>query len=179
MSAPRWEKYASVAGHAQARGWLEMQANLGLAPNTVDAYGRALDDYLRFSAAAGVDAAGASREHVARWVNDLCQRPSTARAPVEDRARPVGLANATIQQRLTAVRLFYDHLVLEGVRAQNPFGRGTYTPARSFGLHCGLAFGLHCGQHERRVRGARTLERWRDAGIARARFVEVSKPSHG
>jgi site-specific recombinase XerD len=145
MSALRWEKYASVADHAQARGWLEMQANLGLAPNTVDAYGRALEDYLGFSAAAGVDAAGASREHVARWVNALCQRPSAARASVEDRARPVGLSNATIQQRLTAVRLFYDHLMLEGVRDQNPVGRGTYTPAR--------AFGFHGGQHEQRVRG--------------------------
>jgi integrase/recombinase XerD len=142
MSAPRWEKYGSVAGHVRARGWIEMQANLGLAPNTVDAYGRALEDYLRFSEVAGVDASAANREHVARWVNDLSQRPSAARASVEDRARPVGLANATIQQRLTAVRLFYDHLVLEGVRGQNPVGRGTYTPASAFG-----------GRHEHRVRG--------------------------
>jgi len=56
-----------------------------------------------------------------------------------------GLANATIQQRLTAVRLFYDHLVFEAVRNQNPVGRGVYTPSR--------AFGVANGQREHRVRG--------------------------
>ena len=93
-----------------------MQANLGLAPNTIDAYGRALDDYIRFSTAASVDVATAGREHVARWVRDLCERPNAAAAG----ARQSGLSNATIQQRLTAVRLFYDHLVFEAVRDQNP-----------------------------------------------------------
>ena len=38
------------------------------------------------------------------------------------------LANATVQQRLTAVRLFYDHLIEEGVRDNNPVGRGRYAP---------------------------------------------------
>jgi site-specific recombinase XerD len=36
-------------------------------------------------------------------------------------------ANATLQQRLVAVRLFYDYLVEEGVRESNPVGRGRYT----------------------------------------------------
>jgi site-specific recombinase XerD len=44
-----------------------------------------------------------------------------------------GLANATLQQRLTAVRLFYDFLVEEGRRQSNPVGRGRYTPGRCFG----------------------------------------------
>ena len=38
-----------------------------------------------------------------------------------------GLANATLQQRLVPVRLFYDFLVEEGVRESNPVGRGRYT----------------------------------------------------
>ncbi len=45
----------------------------------------------------------------------------------------VGLANATLQQRLTAVRLYYDYLVEEGVRDGNPAGRGRYTPGRVVG----------------------------------------------
>jgi integrase/recombinase XerD len=44
-----------------------------------------------------------------------------------------GLANATLQQRLVPVRLFYDFLVEEGVRESNPVGRGRYTPGRGFG----------------------------------------------
>jgi integrase/recombinase XerD len=44
-----------------------------------------------------------------------------------------GLSNATLQQRLVPVRLFYDFLVEEGVRDSNPVGRGAYTPGRQFG----------------------------------------------
>jgi integrase/recombinase XerD len=129
MTGVRWDKYPAIEPREPAGRWLEMQANLGLAPNTIDAYGRALDDYLRFSSAAGVEEATAGREHVARWVNDLSQRPSAAAG-----SRQIRLANATIQQRLTAVRLFYDHLVFECVREQNPVGRGLYTPIRGFGV---------------------------------------------
>src|SRR5438128_2258657 len=39
----------------------------------------------------------------------------------------------TIQQRLTAVRLFYDYLTEEGLRETNPVGRGRYTPGKQFG----------------------------------------------
>jgi integrase/recombinase XerD len=140
MTGVRWDKYPAVLPSNWAGRWLEMQGNLGLAPNTIDAYGRALDDYLRFCRTAGVDEATAGREHVARWVNDLCQRPRAAAG-----ATQIGLANATIQQRLTAVRLFYDHLVFERVRDQNPVGRGTYTPTRGFGVPI--------SQREHRVRG--------------------------
>jgi integrase/recombinase XerD len=44
-----------------------------------------------------------------------------------------GLANATLQQRLVAVRLFYDFLVEEGVHTSNPVGRGRNTPPGGFG----------------------------------------------
>jgi integrase/recombinase XerD len=43
------------------------------------------------------------------------------------------LANATLQQRLTAVRLFYDYLIEEGIRQDHPVGRGRYTPGKGFG----------------------------------------------
>jgi len=44
-----------------------------------------------------------------------------------------GLSNATLQQRLVSVRLFYDFLIEEGLRDSNPVGRGRYTPGRHFG----------------------------------------------
>src|SRR5262249_39038393 len=44
-----------------------------------------------------------------------------------------GLSNATMQQRLTVVRLFYDYLMEEGLRANTPVGRGRYTPGTAFG----------------------------------------------
>ena len=44
-----------------------------------------------------------------------------------------GLANATIRLRLTAVRLFYDHLIEEGIRQNNPVGRGRYVQSGGFG----------------------------------------------
>jgi hypothetical protein len=70
-------------------------------------------------------------EQAAQWLRiwtDLGRAPRTidAYAP--------GLANATLQQRLSVtVRLFYDFLVEEGVRESNPVGRGRYTPGRHFG----------------------------------------------
>src|SRR5437763_12454491 len=42
MTEVRWERYPSVAQLPYARSWLQIQGNLGLAPNTIDAYGRAL-----------------------------------------------------------------------------------------------------------------------------------------
>jgi hypothetical protein len=44
------------------------------------------------------------------------------------------LLNATMQLRLTAVRLFYDYLIEEGLRSENPVGRGRYTPGKYFGI---------------------------------------------
>lgn len=44
-----------------------------------------------------------------------------------------GLANATIQQRLVPVRLFYGFLMEEGLRESNPVGRGRGSPANSSG----------------------------------------------
>jgi site-specific recombinase XerD len=44
-----------------------------------------------------------------------------------------GLSNATLQQRLTAIRLFFDFLIEQGLRDTNPVGRGRYTPAKGFG----------------------------------------------
>jgi integrase/recombinase XerD len=76
----------------------------------------------------------AGRDHVARYVRELTQRPPLrASADASSSVASPRLANATVQQRLTAVRLFYDHLVEEGVRDNNPVGRGRYAPGARMG----------------------------------------------
>lgn len=133
MADVRWERYLLVAANAYTHAWLSIQANLGLAPNTIDAYGRAVDDYLRFSRDRQVDPAEAKRDHIAAYVRDLTERPNPKHAKILHLDSAAGLANATLQQRITAVRLYYDYLMEEGVRADNPVGRGRYTPVKGFG----------------------------------------------
>jgi integrase/recombinase XerD len=112
--------------------WLALQENLGLAPNTLVAYRRALEEYSTFCASRHLEVRAATREHVALYVRDLAVRPAAGRVRPGSAERPAGLANATILQRLTAIRLYYDFLVEEGLRPDNPVGRGRYTPGRGF-----------------------------------------------
>ena len=132
MTEIRWEHYPRAAESDLARRWLTVQANLGLATNTVDAYARALEDYLRFSHRNGADVTNTGRDNIAAFVRDLASRPNPR--PPKDKTPGVrpGLANATLQQRLTAIRLFYDFLMEEGIRPNNPVGRGRYTPGKGF-----------------------------------------------
>jgi site-specific recombinase XerD len=124
----QWERYPAVAAFPAAHAWLATQGLLGLAPNTIAAYGRSLHDYLACCACQGLDPATATRGDIAAWVHDLAQRPHRQGPGMVSRDSGVGLANATLQQRLVAVRLFYDYLMEEGCRDTNPVGRGRYTP---------------------------------------------------
>ena len=126
----RWPVMANVP---RAAAWLRIERDLGLAPRTVEAYGRGLADYLGVCARDGVDPNGASKADIARYVRDLTRRPHRHGGNVVAMDSGVGLANSTMQQRLVAVRLFYDYLVEEGLRATNPVGRGRYTPGKAFG----------------------------------------------
>lgn len=119
-----WERYPQVAAVPWARTWLTIQKNVGLADATIDAYGRALQEYLTFCADHDVESEAATREHIAAYVNHLTACPGKSGS---------GLSNATIQQRLVAVRLVYDYLVEEGQRQTNPVGRGRYTAGKGFG----------------------------------------------
>ncbi|MGV9864080.1 tyrosine-type recombinase/integrase [Rhodococcus koreensis] len=83
----------------------------------------------------GVDPLTASRAHVGVYVRELTDRPSRRGANVVSLDSGSGLANATIQQRLVPVRLFYDHLMEEGLRESNPVGRNHFTPDRRGGGH--------------------------------------------
>src|SRR5712692_4721373 len=133
MTEVRWERYPLVSQSPHARAWLTIQANLQRAPNTIEAYGRALEEYLAFSERHLVVADGAGRDHMAAYVRDLAERPNPRGATVHVLDSRVGLANATMHLKLTAIRLYYDYLVEEQVRADNPIGRGRYTPGREFG----------------------------------------------
>lgn len=124
MHEINWEKYPRVAKYEHARTWLTIQVRLGLSPNTLDAYSRGLEDFFTVCQNQALPVLTAKREHIALYVNEMATRQGLS--------GKAGLANATMQQRLTAVRLFYDYLVEEGLREGNPVGRGKYVPGRAF-----------------------------------------------
>jgi len=127
------EKWPVLGRHEQAAVWLGVWVDLGRAPRTIDAYGRGLAEYLLLCEREQVDPVSASRAHVAVFVRELTSRPHRRGANVVSLDSSAGLANATIQQRLVPVRLFYDYLMEEGLRQSNPVGRGRYTPGRRTG----------------------------------------------
>lgn len=129
------EKWPILGRHEQAAGWLRVWADLGRAPRTIDAYARGLAEYLEVCEQERVDPLTASRAQVALFVRDLRTRRSRRGANVVSIDSGSGLANATMQQRLVPVRLFYDYLIEEGLRESNPVGRGRYTPSRRWGGH--------------------------------------------
>ncbi|MFI5284541.1 MAG: tyrosine-type recombinase/integrase [Candidatus Dormibacterales bacterium] len=131
MTESHADRWPLVAANPQATAWLKIQADLGLAPRTLDAYSRALDDFLSMCRREQIDSDAAGRAEIARYVRHL--REQTSRRPRGEAVEPGGLSNATIQQRLVAVRLFYDHLKQEGLRTTNPVGRGNYSASHAFG----------------------------------------------
>lgn len=135
MSAMVEEKWPVLARHERAAVWLQVWADLGRAPRTIDAYARGLAEYLEVCERDGVDPVQASRAHIASYVRELSERPHRRGANVVSIDSGSGLANATLQQRLVPVRLFYDFLMEEGLRTSNPVGRGRYTAGRRPGGH--------------------------------------------
>jgi site-specific recombinase XerD len=119
-----WSKFPLVDRHEHARRWLQFYANIGRAPNTIVAYGRAVDDHLDFLAEAGTDPLVAGLDVVAAWIGDMLSRPNPRGAVLIHLDSGAGLANATVQQRIVAVRSFYEFLVEDGLRERNPVRRG-------------------------------------------------------
>lgn len=131
--AIEWFRYPFVAAHEQARAWITTETLLGLASNTLDAYARGLDDFLGFCQKTDISPVTATRADLAHYVGDLRGRPRPASHQGSSEVAPAtGLSNATLQQRLTAVRLFFDFLIEEGQRTDHPVGRGRYTPGKAF-----------------------------------------------
>jgi integrase/recombinase XerD len=122
------EKWPILARHERAAEWLRVWVDLGRAARTIDAYARGLAEFLEVCEDAGVDPVRASRADVAVFVRVLTSRPGRHGANVVSLDSGSGLANATLQQRLVPVRLFFDYLIEEGVRESNPVGRGPVYP---------------------------------------------------
>src|SRR5664279_5409677 len=133
MSMILKKKWPVLGRHERAAEWLGIWTDLGRAPRTIDAYARGLVEYLLLCEREGIDPLIANRSQVALFVRELRTRRALRGANVVVLDSGAGLANATLQQRLVPVRLFYDFLVEEGVRESNPVGRGRYTPGRHFG----------------------------------------------
>jgi integrase/recombinase XerD len=110
-----------------------VRTDLERAPRTIDAYARGLAEYLLMCEREDVDPVAAGRAHIAVYVRELTSRPHRRVVNVLSIDSGSELANATIQQRLVPVRLFYDFLMEEGLRESNPVGRGRYTPGRRAG----------------------------------------------
>jgi integrase/recombinase XerD len=127
------EKWPVLGRNERAAEWLRIWADLGRAPRTIDAYARGLAEYIELCERGGVDPLTAGRAHVAAFVRELTSRPSRHGTNTVALDSGTGLANATLQQRLVPVRLFYDFLVEEGVRDSNPVGRGRYGARRNVG----------------------------------------------
>ena len=164
----RLDRWPALASQPRVKAWFTIQANLGLAPRTLGAYAQGLADFVGTCDALGVDVAHAGRPVVAEWVGQLRERPGRRGPGVVDVGSGCGLANATIQQRLTSVRLFYDFLVEEGERPTNPVGRGRYTPGKVFSgpRHRGLV------QRFSRLPWIPTDEQWR-AVLQEARHASI------
>ncbi|MHB8588094.1 MAG: hypothetical protein ACYDA0_04470 [Candidatus Dormibacteraceae bacterium] len=79
MTESHADRWLLVAANPQATAWLKMQADLGLAPRTLDAYGRALDDFLSMCRREQIDSDVAGRAEIARYVRHL--REQTSRRP--------------------------------------------------------------------------------------------------
>ncbi len=150
-----WFRYPLVAATPLVREWLTTEILLGLAPNTLAAYARGLDDFLGFCQRYDIEPERASRSDLARYVNDLRERPHPhLRGVPVDLTPSAGLSNATLQQRLTAVRLFFDFLIEEGKRTDHPVGRGKYTPGNAYGAdrtRSGASFSDHALAAKRRT----------------------------
>jgi site-specific recombinase XerD len=103
-----WKLAPLAAQNHWARNWLSFQSNRCLASNTLEAYARGIEIYFAFLARQGITVEDATRIEIGAYIHSLLSH------------RTQGLSNATVQQRVTVVRLFYAYLVEEGICPRNP-----------------------------------------------------------
>jgi integrase/recombinase XerD len=106
----------------EIEAWIKLQRDLGKAPNTVTAYARGIMDFMQFCQSENIDLISVRKDSIAAYLNDLRARPPGAVRAGRSASHP--LANSSLRHRLTVVRLFYDHLIEEGLRPSNPVARG-------------------------------------------------------
>jgi site-specific recombinase XerD len=94
-----------------------------LSKNTIESYGRFAGRHPSIREARGFAPETATREHLAEYIHELTGRSSHHHPKLIRLDSGGGLSNATIHLRLTVARLFFDHLIAEGIRRSNPVGR--------------------------------------------------------
>jgi integrase/recombinase XerD len=128
-----WHRYPLSSVHTDAKRWIQSCVMLGLASNTILAYARGIEGFLSFCQSRTIDLRRASREVITQYVHHLRTQPRSGRANVICIDSGALLSNATLQQRLTAVRLFFEFLLEDELIKVNPVGRGRYTLSKRFG----------------------------------------------
>jgi integrase/recombinase XerD len=131
-------RYTTVSTVPRAVDWLTFEENRGLATNTLNAYARALEDFFKFCAVQGISIIEAGRDHIGRYIRDLKVRPLPPQVTRGEYKQAHGLTNSTINQRLTAIRRFYDYLEEDGIIERNPVRRGRYAHGSSYSGERGL-----------------------------------------
>jgi len=106
----RWNLFPLAASNSLCRAWLTFQSQRGLSRNTLEAYCRGLELFLRFLADQKLEVATVTGADVGGYLAVM-------------QARGTVISNATVQQRITVLRLFYSYLVEEEVCARNPVVR--------------------------------------------------------
>jgi integrase/recombinase XerD len=112
------------------RKWLSIQSRLGRASATIYAYGRTILSYINFCKSNGIDYENARREHIVNYIHYL----STKHILLKISKIQPGLSNATMQQHIVAIRLYYEFLKEEGVYEDTLITRGKYTKYNGFGV---------------------------------------------
>jgi integrase/recombinase XerD len=133
------KRFPALFNQPYSGEWLTEQESL-LTPNTVSAYGYALVNYFQFCTAHAIDPPKAKRADIVAYRKDISTRSKSATHAMPSR-RPgyvrstshEGFANATVRLRLATVRLYYEYLMEEEVRATNPVKIGIYAGEREFG----------------------------------------------
>jgi site-specific recombinase XerD len=122
-----------ISAQRHAKRWIQDCVMLGLAKNTIAAYAYAIEGFLGFCQSQSINVLSISREAIAQYVGALRTQPRRGNANVVRIDSGGRLSNATLQQRLTAVRLFFDFLVDDELITINPVTRGRYTLSKQFG----------------------------------------------
>jgi hypothetical protein len=76
MTTIRWERFPLIAQSTTSRLWLQSQSDLNLAHNTIEAYGRALEDFFSFCLQREISPQAARRDDIAHYVQYLSLRPN-------------------------------------------------------------------------------------------------------
>jgi len=118
--------FADLVDDPYALRWLTIQYQLKRADNTVKAYGWGIKYFIAFCRDRQLNYLQICREHIAAYIQHMFTQQ------VQRARQQQGLSNATMQQRLTAVHLFYDFLAQEQILLDNPVIRGTYRAGQRY-----------------------------------------------